>query len=347
MKPRYFVGATLITGLFAFLPLFASAQMVEQTNAWTIVRTAAAFDGNTTFYAGTSTVSETISDIGVYLGDPSFTGIDVFVRITCFANQFNSSQTGCTDTSVHTSDTEEVLNPTGQVYYFTLPTPIVTQVGKVYVLEIMTATASDNIDVYGDSSYQFNNQCNFAGGATDCTAAPYWVTNAVPNWSGINATSTALTSMYQDGATTTLALITERCAESSNVFSSAMCATVTFLFIPSPDVLNNYIALPDTVAQKFPFSWYYGIKGTFDGLVATTSTSSMATLAIDFSSVDPATSTPFGPILPNATLLSAATITTYLTPGILATLLNLEAFAMWVLFGLFLFHDVQRRWFRH
>jgi len=174
----------------------------------------------------------------------------------------------------------------------------------------------------------------------------YYSVGATIDWTGLNATNTPITALYQSGATTTLDIIRTRCSESSNVFSSALCASFTFLFIPDPEILNNYVALPDTLALKFPFSWYYGIKNTYDGLTASSS-ANMASVGINFASVDPATSTPFGPILPNANVLSSTTISTYLTPTMLATLLALETAAIWVIFSLFIFHDVQRRWLRH
>lgn len=341
------VVSTLIGAVFA-LPVLVSAQMLPQTNAWTIVRAATSTDSNMAFYIGTSTVSSDLTSFSMYLSDPSFTGIDTQLKVTCLDNQYNTSQAGCTDATSHSSNVVEVLNPTGQVYFYTFSSPITFQIGKVYLIEFLSwPVGVDNVAVFGDVAYQFSNQCNYAGFSIDCTGAPYWTFSAVPNWTGLNATSTALTALYQGSATSTLGIIQTRCVQDGAFdFGYALCTAGTFLFIPEPSIINNYVALPDTMAGKFPFSWYHGVKNAFTSLSAS-STANMASVSIPFASVDPATSTPFGAILPNATLLSSTTISTYLSPSILSLILSLEIAAIWVLFGLFIFHDVQRRWLKN
>jgi len=158
------------------------------------------------------------------------------------------------------------------------------------------------------------------------------------------ATSSSLWGAYT--GSTTLDALADQCSLTSNIFSEGLCTAFAFLLVPNPSITNSYLALASTtLPTKFPFSWYYGLKGTYDALTAS-STPNMASVVIDFAAVDPATTTPFGPILPTATVLSSTTISTYLSPALLSLLLNLETAAIWVLFGLFIFHDVQRNWLK-
>jgi len=338
---RHIIGLMLMAAAFV-VPGAARAQVVEQTNAWNQVATG---DSNVTFYIGTTTEATRVESIGVFIDNPTGLGASMWVRLTCFANQYNTSQTGCTTTSALATASSTIYNVGSQVVFFTFDTPVTLQASKVYVMEIMNSSGTGSFSVYGDNEYQFTNQCNFAGLGSNCTGTPYFTFNSIPNWT-VTSTSTPDLALYQN-ATDTLSLIQTRCVRDGLIdFGYAMCSASVFLFVPDPEIINNYVGLPDTVAQRFPFSWYYGIKGTFDGMTAS-STSNMASVSINFASVDPATSTPFGALLPNATILSSTTISTYLSPTILATILALETAAVYVLFGLFLFHDVQRRWFRH
>jgi len=158
------------------------------------------------------------------------------------------------------------------------------------------------------------------------------------------AASSSLWGMYS--ATDTLDALNGQCSQAGNIFSEGLCNAGVFLFIPNPAITNAYLALASTtLPQKFPFSWYFGLKGTYDSLTAS-STANMASVVIDFAAVDPATTTPFGPILPTATVLSSSTISTYLSPSLLSLILGLETAAIWVLFGLYVFHDVQRNWLK-
>jgi len=339
---HWIAGATFTVALFIGLPV--NAQVTQQTNAWSQVDTG---DTNTTFYIGTTTAAMSIDTVGVFIRNPSGTGVSMQVRLTCFANQFNSSQAGCTDTSALTTASTTIFNTGGQVIYFTYPSSVTLKNGKSYVMEIMRSSGSGTFDVYGDNVYQFNRQCNFAGGGNDCSGAPYFTFNSLPNWTGINATNTPLLALYNNNATATLDAIQTRCVRDGLIdFGYAMCSAFAFLFIPDTAVYASYNQALDTAKGQFPVSWYYGIKATYDGLTAS-STANMATVVVPFGDYDPATSTPFGNILPNATLLSSTTISTYLSPTLLNLILTLEVAAIWILFSMFIFHDVQRRFFRH
>lgn len=341
---RVLIAAGATIGALFIGASAALAQILPQTNAWTQV---ASGDSNVTFSIGTTTQAMAIESMGVFVSNPDGTGVQMQLRLTCFANIGTGSQTGCTFTGGLTSATTTIYNTNAQVIYFNFPSGTVLQSGKVYVMEIMESFAqASSFDVYGDVVFQFANQCSGFWGGPDCSGAPYYTFNSLPNWAGINATTTPLTALYQN-ATNTLNQIQTRCVRDGSVdFGYAMCSAFAFLFVPDPNTYNAYNAALDTAQSRFPVSWYNGIADTYEGLTAS-STANMATVSINFASVDPATSTPFGPILPNATILSSTTISTYLTPTILTLLLTLEIAAIWVLFSLFIFFDVQRRFFRH
>jgi len=199
-----------------------------------------------------------------------------------------------------------------------------------------TKTAGAAITVYG-------NAASGSGGI------PYYFVMGgyLLDWTGINATSTALTALYQGGASSTLGIIQARCTGTGGgIFGEALCATIAFLFVPDPTILDGYTNLAvGTLPSRFPFSWYYGVKSAYTALTAS-STANMAAVSINFAAVDPATSTPFGAILPNATVLSSSTISHFLSPSLLALILSLETAAIWVLFALYIFHDVQHAWLK-
>jgi len=171
-----------------------------------------------------------------------------------------------------------------------------------------------------------------------------------PDWSAVAlappysaaAAAIATTSALWDSVT--FASSTISCA-TGNVFSDALCSAATFLFVPNPQIVNGYVALASsTLPTRFPFSFFYGFVAVYQGLSAS-STANLATVSINFASVDPATSTPFGNILPNVTVLSSSTITQYMPSGFLSLLLTIEAAAIWLLAALFLFYDI-RSWLR-
>jgi len=326
--------------VFIGLPHAAHADIVQQRDFSTPV---ASNDSNVNFYIGSSTVALVISDMSVWLADSTGgLGTTVSLRLTCFANDTTTSQSGCADTSAHTSNSIAAYNTFGQEYFFTWTVPVTIQANKYYLLEIVGATASDKPVVYGATTLQWSNQCNFAGLGSQCTGTPYFTENAAPNWTGINASSTPLTALYNNTASDTLSHIATQCQASGNVFSEALCATFTFLLVPDPTIVNGYASLASTtLPSKFPFSWFYAVNGTFNSLTAS-STANMAAVSVALSSADPATTTPFGHILPDMTVLSTSTITHFMPAGLLALLLFLEASALWVIFGMYLWRDIPK-----
>jgi len=151
-----------------------------------------------------------------------------------------------------------------------------------------------------------------------------------------NATSTSDTALFQDTASSTLAVIAARCA-GTNVFAEALCATFSFLFIPSTEVLDGFTGIPAVAATRFPFSWISGMKTTIDGM-SVSSTTAMTALAYNFHDLGIGSSTPMGNILPNMEVFSKNTIETYISPSLWATFQTLIAAGMWLGFFFFEFN---------
>lgn len=324
-----------IGAVFFTLPALTSAQIVPQPVHDTIVGMTGS---NTAFYMGTSTGAGTISNIGLWLGDLTFTGAHVSLRVTCLRDMTTNSQSGCNPPYLWTSDTQEVLNVYGQPYYFTFADPITLQSGKVYLMEVTVPGGDPLAQMYGASTTQFALQCS--GYFGNCGGAPYISFDALPDWSNLNATTTASLALYQEGASNTLAVMSNRCQTIGNVFGEAICSAFAFVFIPSPTIMDGFAALPTVASARFPFSWFVGMQRTYDGLTAS-STANMATVVIPFAS-HVATSSAFGTFMPDVTVLSSTTITEFMPSGFLNTMLLLEGLAIWVLLGLYIYHDAPR-----
>jgi len=159
-----------------------------------------------------------------------------------------------------------------------------------------------------------------------------------------NATSSSMFS--NQTASTTLENLAEQCSTSGNFFAEAICIAFAFLFTPSPAILTQWAELWEVeMPAKFPFTWMYGVSDTFDTLTAS-STDNMIVLGMDFASVDPSVDSAFGPILPNATLMSSTTITQFMPAGFWTLMQTVITFALWFGFGLFVFHDAPIRFLK-
>jgi len=187
--------------------------------------------------------------------------------------------------------------------------------------------------------------------------APFLITNGLAggpggiNWAAINqsppipygAISFATTSagLFSAFSTTTIAA---QCS-TGNVVSDALCAAGAFLFIPNPTVLQNYTDLPAIMQSKFPLSYVAALQQDWSAISATSSTSSMITVGINFHDVDPSASSSFGSILPNVTVLSKATIETYIPDSMWQFFQFLIAIGIWIAFATDVFFFVKNKWF--
>lgn len=308
-------------------------------------------DSNVNFYVGSSTVALTISNMSVWLADSTGgLGTSVSLRLTCFADDTTSSQTGCTSGAAFSSNTLTAYNTFGQEYFFTWSSPVAIQANKYYLLEIVGVTASDKPVVYGAATLQWANQCNFAGLGSQCSGTPYFTTNAAPDWSGVNATTTALTALYQAGASSTLTLIQGRCTGTGGgIFGEAICAAFAYLFVPDPTILNGYASLASTtIPSKFPFSYVAGVAAAFNSLSAS-STDNMITVSLPFHSLGVGSTSPLGLaniVSADVNAFSSSTIETYISAGTWATFQSLIALAIWLAFAADVFFTVRNQMHR-
>lgn len=164
------------------------------------------------------------------------------------------------------------------------------------------------------------------------------VAPAVPYGAITFATSSA--SLFAAFSTTTIAV---SCA-TGNVFSDALCAAGTFLFIPNPTILNQYLQLPSIQQTHFPFSWLYQVQSTINTQSA--STGNLPTYSLDLATVDPSTSTPLGGVLPNFTFFSSSTVMAYLPSSDWSNLQALLAAVLWLGLVVDIFFVLRNRFHR-
>jgi len=124
----------------------------------------------------------------------------------------------------------------------------------------------------------------------------------------------------------------------SGNFDFGVC--VVGLIIPSGNVVEIYTELPDLLMTRFPFSYVSGIAYTWQSLENGTTAS--PSLAFNFADLGIGSSSPMGNILPNVTVFSSSTISTYLSGSILTAFKALVSLAL--ILGLFanIFFSVKR-----
>jgi len=135
---------------------------------------------------------------------------------------------------------------------------------------------------------------------------------------------------------------------SGNIFSNGICAAVSYLFVPNPNVLNATIAIPQVATTKFPFSWVYGIQQSISTLSAT-NTSQMGTYSIDWSAMNIGTSSPLGlsHIAPaSTTVFSKNTIETYIPDSTWQLFQALIAAGIWLTFAADVFFTARNQMHR-
>lgn len=112
-------------------------------------------------------------------------------------------------------------------------------------------------------------------------------------------------------------------------FSSGLCLSFAYLFVPSSDSLGQFQTFVQTAQGKIPFSYAYEFVSDFQSLTASSSTN-LPTWKIDLSSVDLGSSTPMGDLYGNSiTYFSTTTISTYFPDPVRFSLLNIERLAIW------------------
>lgn len=141
---------------------------------------------------------------------------------------------------------------------------------------------------------------------------------------------------YQGFASTTLASFCDSSFATSSGFldsigssiSNGMCRVFAFLFVPNPNILEQFGDLASTSLSKVPFSYVFGAQDIYTSLTAST-TQNLPAVVINFPDIS--SSSPLGTIIPVQIVgLSTSTISTYLPDSIRVTLLNLQRVALWL-----------------
>jgi hypothetical protein len=116
-------------------------------------------------------------------------------------------------------------------------------------------------------------------------------------------------------------------------------------FVPNPHILNSYAQLPQTEASHWPFSWVISIQAAFSGQSAS-STANLPSYTLNFASVDPASTTAMGPILPSFTALSSTTVLTYIGQTNWNLLQSFIVAILYLMFGYDVFFTLRNRFHR-
>jgi len=155
-------------------------------------------------------------------------------------------------------------------------------------------------------------------------------------------TSTALGYFDDISASSSFDLIGAQCSGSGNIFSYGICTSFAFLFVPSPDVLDDWSDLASTTLSRFPFSWVVGTKTAITGMSAS-STSNMAAYSLNLADLGIGSTSPIGNLMPNIVALSTSTIMTYMPAGVWTAAQTLMAASLWLLVGWDIYATIRRR----
>jgi len=122
---------------------------------------------------------------------------------------------------------------------------------------------------------------------------------------------------------------------------NGFCLALGYLFIPTPASLQQFGDVMTVFPNTLPFAYYYDVQTILDNATASTS-ENFKTFSIDFNSVDFATSTAMGHILPttNFEFLSSTTISQYVSPSMHDTLFFLARSGIWVTVMLVLYRRI-------
>jgi len=177
---------------------------------------------------------------------------------------------------------------------------------------------------------------------TNCVGDPFIslaTETIVQDWS-VYTTDPANVALLQGGATSTMDYIGERCADSGNVFSRGICTSFAFLFLPDPQTLNSFYGLASTTAEKFPISWFYGVRTAFTSAAASSS-ANLAAVSISLNSLGMGSTTAIGNILPNVEVFSTSTITHFMPSGLWDVIQALMAAALWIAVATYIWYSTR------
>jgi len=153
------------------------------------------------------------------------------------------------------------------------------------------------------------------------------------------ATSSSLWGDYD--ATTTLIQL-ERCVDSGNLFSRAICLSFSYLFTPNPRVLDSWASVPTQLSAKFPFSWVSSVQTSLQ-TAAASSTGNMPLVAMNLHDLNIGSSSPMGNIMPNFVALSTTTVREYIPDTIWNAGQLLMQTTLWMALCFDIYATVRRR----
>jgi len=325
-KTLLFIAVALTLGSFSIVD---AAVLYEQPSTSTVIT----YTSATQLFFSCAEISYSTSDLDTVT---FYAGGDYNLN-TWTVNMFTSSSTDC---SSYTYIGQVSPSATTTNVFYTLDASVLNK--------NLTGIRSVAIEVYKTSGPMVGTPSTL--GTTGASAPPGYNNNPYLlltdegssesiNWYDLSvvppidfealkfvATST---SFFSGQASGTLQAIANECAQTGNIFAEALCRTTAYLFIPNPAVLDQYTTLASSTADKFPFSYIFGVIYLFTELNAS-STTNMIAPHIDFSSVDPASSTPFGSFLPDMTIMSSTSIKQYMPEGFWELVYALMIAAIWL-----------------
>jgi len=222
---------------------------------------------------------------------------------------------------------------TGDDFPVVIPSPV----GAGYYTLCAFYYPSGNFTVVGQAELYFDGS---SWATTQPTSIPFQNLYFPAVFSTSSAAIAASSSLW---ASMTLASSTLSC-QTGNIFSDGLCAAVSYLFLPNPNILNAYAGLPFLIQTKFPFNWVASTTAIISGMSAS-STANMIELKYTFAGSQISSSSPLAlpNILPSQTVFSSSTIETYITPSQWAFFQTLIAAAIWLTFAADVFFTVRNK----
>jgi len=328
----------VVMGCFSFVeastvasqPIYGTEKIVWVTGTGSGVANTA----TSTVYIGTPFSSDTyVSGFSIWIGDVSTANSALNTRLYYSdTNTAFCTPTGNTTESAGTT-TENIRNSFKRVFFSC--TRVLVDHTRPIKIDLYGGSDANQTSVkVGSNGFkmfyeitddgQYTNYVGIDFNAIDYNPLPFSTTSI--------ATSSAL------WASINLASTTVQC-DSGNIFSDGICSAFSYLLIPNPNVVNNFFALEDGIAQKFPFSWFYSVNTELESLQS--STSSMITLSYNLHDMGIGSTTAMGNFLPNVDVFSKDTIEEYIGSTLWNTFQLLIAGALWLGFILHIYHSVR------
>lgn len=122
--------------------------------------------------------------------------------------------------------------------------------------------------------------------------------------------------------------------------ANGFCQAAGYLFVPTPQSIQQFQGLQSALSQAVPFSYVYEFFNDFDSLQAST-TENLQSFSISFPSIG--STTPLGAVVPtNFDILSTTTISKYYPDSAREGFLFLASMAIWFVAILSIYHRAQK-----